>query len=175
MGQDQSNFKDNNYEKHWCVKVEAAMHLSQNWIDYKFVVQAAFGSPATGVQYGQKLVISRLIEHEHLEGGNMLRGQLYRRRVPLCAMMLRSCSKTAHNRATNVFMDIDFFHSFITFFYFLLFVSFFFFFFVSNSSFFSFFIKSSFNFVSSITSRWISINLLHGEIKTCRLNFPFAF
>lgn len=155
FAQDQSNSKDNNYEKHWCVKVEAAMHLSQNWIDYKFVVQAAFGSPATGVQYGQKLVISRLIEHEHLEGGNMLRGQLYRRRVPLCAMMLRSCSKTAHNRATNVFMDIDFFHSFITFFYFF---SSFHFFSVSSFSFsyrilFFFFIKSSFNFVSSITLR----------------------
>lgn len=157
FAQDQINSKDNNYEKHWCVKVEAAMHLSQNWIDYKFVVQAAFGSPATGVQYGQKLVISRLIEHEHLEGGNMLRGQLYRRRVPLCAMMLRSCSKTAHNRATNVFMDIDFFHSFITFFYFFplrfIFFCFFLFFFLSNSFFFFFFIKSSFNFVSSITLR----------------------
>lgn len=158
FAQDQGNSKDNNYEKHWCVKVEAAMHLSQNWIDYKFVVQAAFGSPSTGVQYGQKLVISRLIEHEHLEGGNMLRGQLYRRRVPLCAMMLRSCSKTAHNRATNVFMDIDFFHSFITFFYFLLFISFFFFTFFTSSFFsyrilFFFFIKSSFNFVSSITLR----------------------
>lgn len=44
FAQDQGNSKDNNYEKHWCVKVEAAMHLSQNWIDYKFVVQAAFGS-----------------------------------------------------------------------------------------------------------------------------------
>lgn len=155
FAQDQSNSKDNNYEKHWCVKVEAAMHLSQNWIDYKFVVQAAFGSPATGVQYGQKLVISRLIEHEHLEGGNMLRGQLYRRRVPLCAMMLRSCSKTAHNRATNVFMDIDFFHSFITFFYFfsLRFIFFLFLPFLFPIEFFFFFIKSSFNFVSSITLR----------------------
>lgn len=156
FAQDQSNSKDNNYEKHWCVKVEAAMHLSQNWIDYKFVVQAAFGSPATGVQYGQKLVISRLIEHEHLEGGNMLRGQLYRRCVPLCAMMLRSCSKTAHNRATNVFMDIDFFHSFITFFYFfpLRFIFFLFLpFLFPIEFFFFFFIKSSFNFVSSITLR----------------------
>lgn len=148
--QDQGNSKDNNYEKHWCVKVEAAMHLSQNWIDYKFVVQAAFGSPSTGVQYGQKLVISRLIEHEHLEGGNMLRGQLYRRRVPLCAMMLRSCSKTAHNRATNVFMDIDFFHSFITFFYFLLFISFFFFYFFYFLLFFR--IEFFFFFLSNLVS-----------------------
>lgn len=39
----------------------------------------------------------------------MLRGQLYRRHVPLCATMLYRCSKAAHNRASNVFMDIHFF------------------------------------------------------------------
>lgn len=45
------------------------MHLSQNWIDYKLLVEAGFGSAVAGLQYGEKLVISRLIEHGSTENG----------------------------------------------------------------------------------------------------------
>lgn len=40
-----SNFRDNNSRKHRPVKREATMHLSQNWIDYKFLVEAASVQP----------------------------------------------------------------------------------------------------------------------------------
>ena len=94
------------------------MHLSQNWIDYKFVVRQPSVQSLQDSNTEARSWLFRGSWNTSTGGegerGNMLRSQLYRRHVPLYASLLHRRSKAAHNRAIYVFMDIRFFYLFST-------------------------------------------------------------